>query len=186
MKTDTLVYDESKRLEELWSLQLLDTEAEQDFDELVDLAALICGCPVSMISLIDEHRQWFKAKKGIELCETSRDVSFCAHAIRQEDVFIVENTLADKRFVSNPLVTGSVHIRFYAGAPIKSPKGFNIGTICVIDKRPKTLLQKQEDALRMLSRQASRLIELRIKNSLLNAFKGNEDDKRTELLKQIS
>ena len=159
--------DELLRLGELHSLDILDTPPEQDYDELVELAAMICGCPISMISLIDKDRQWFKAKKGIEDRETSRDISICTHAIQQDEVFVVENALADERFRNGPMVTGGIAVRFYAGAPIYSPKGFKIGTLSVIDRRPKTILPQHAGALKKLSRQASRLFELRLKTRLL-------------------
>ncbi len=164
--TDSL--DEILRITDLHSLQILDTPSDKDYDDLVELAAVICGCPISLISLIDNDRQWFKAKKGIEENQTSRDISFCSHAIQQDDVFVVENTINDDRFMYNPFVTGEIHIRFYAGAPIYSPDGNKMGTLCVIDKRPKTLLPKQMDALKRLSHQASKLLELRLKTMLID------------------
>lgn len=165
--TQSTTFDDEARLEDLRSYNILDTPPEQEFDELVELAAMICNCPTSLISFVDRDRQWFKARVELEVQETSRDVSFCSHAIKQEDTFIVEDALADDRFKDNPLVTRGIRLRFYAGAPILSPTGQRLGTICVIDKRPKTLLPKQAEALKMLSRQATRLLELRMKNEQL-------------------
>lgn len=163
-----ITLEEVLRISDLYELDILDTPAEQDYDDLVELASMICGCPMSLISLIDNDRQWFKSKKGVDDSQTSRDISFCSHAIKQEDVFIVENTLNDDRFKNNPFVTGEVQVRFYAGAPIYSPQGHKMGTLCVIDRRPKTLLPRHIDALKKLSHQASKLLELRLKTRLLD------------------
>jgi GAF domain-containing protein len=160
-------HEEKARLADLHKLEILDTDPEKDFDDLVDLAAMICGCPISLLSFVDEDRQWFKARKGFSESETSRDVSICSHAILQEDVFVIENAIAHELFKSNPLVNGSVHVRFYAGAPVYSPSGRKMGTLCVIDRRPKTMLPKYAEALKKLARQASRLLELRVKSELI-------------------
>lgn len=153
---------ELKRIQELRSLNILDTPSEKDYDDLVDLAALICGCPISLLTFIDHNRQWFKARKGLDVCQTARDASICSYAIQQDDVFVVENLLNDSRFSNLPIVTGSVQVRFYAGAPIISPGGEKMGTLCVIDRRPRTMLPQHADALKKLARQASRLLELRV------------------------
>ena len=159
--------DELSRLKDLSLYQLLDSRPEADFDELVELAGQICKCPISLVSLIDKDRQWFKARKGVEATETSRDIAFCSHAILQNSVMQVEDAMLDDRFHDNPLVTGDPNIRFYAGAPIISPTGFNLGTICVIDHEPKKLDKFQERALELLSKQATRLIDLRNKNVMI-------------------
>lgn len=158
---------ELRRILDLQNHFILDTPPEQDYDELVELAAMICNCPVSMISLIDKNRQWFKAKVGLEDTETHRDVSICSHAIQQDEVFVIENALADDQFAHFPAVTGGIRLRFYAGAPIVSSAGYKLGTLCVVDKRPKLLLPRQLEALKKLSRQASRLLELRLKTRQL-------------------
>lgn len=159
---------EDLRLLDLASYEILDTGPENDFDELVELAADICNCPISTITLIDKHRQWFKARRGVAKSGTSRDVAFCAHTILQDDVMVVENAVEDTRFHDNPLVTGEDdNIRFYAGAPILSPGGYKLGTICVIDHTPKELSEKQEKALTILSNQVTKLLELRRKNGLI-------------------
>ncbi|RYD81234.1 MAG: GAF domain-containing protein [Sphingobacteriales bacterium] len=159
--------DEYLRLQDLRSYDILDSAAESDFDELVELAGQICNTPISLITLLDENRQWFKAKKGMEDSSTSRDVAFCAHAILQNDVMVVEDTTRDERFENNPFVTGEDHVRFYAGAPIVSPAGHKLGTICIIDKVPKKLSPKEERALTLISKQITKLLELRKKNMII-------------------
>ncbi len=162
-----LPLDEDLRLADLTSYDILDTPAEDNFDDLVELASQICNCPISLITLLDKDRQWFKAKKGLEGEETSKDVAFCAHAILQDDVFVVEDALLDERFVDNPFVTGEPNVRFYAGAPIVSPAGFKLGTICILDQKPKKLTKEEERALTLLSNQITKLLELRKKNKLI-------------------
>ncbi|WKK79185.2 GAF domain-containing sensor histidine kinase [Marivirga arenosa] len=173
MQKPKIPHNEKDRLADLKRLQILDSEKEKDFDDLVDLASAICDVPISLITLIDENRQWFKAKKGLKVESTDRDISFCGHAINYDDIFIVENAVADKRFYDNPLVTDDPNIRFYAGMPIKSEKGFNLGTLCVIDSKPKKLNETQIAALKTLSTQATKLIELRDKKHELE--KKNHD-----------
>jgi GAF domain-containing protein len=153
--------NEPERLEALWRYGVLDTAPEEAFDELVQLAARICGTPIALISLVDASRQWFKARVGLEAQETPRDASFCAHALHDTKLFIVHDARADPRFASNPLVVGEPNIRFYAGAPIASPEGLNLGTLCVIDRQPRVLDVEQREALRVLSRQVVGQFELR-------------------------
>lgn len=167
MEKPKIPHNETERLRELRRLNILDSEQEKDFDELVELASIICGVPISLVTLIDTDRQWFKSKKGLDVDSTHRDVSFCGHAINDDDVFIIENAVADKRFYDNPLVTDDPNIRFYAGMPIKSENGFNLGTLCVIDSKPKKLSEIQIKALKVLGGQASKLIELRDKKNEL-------------------
>src|SRR5687767_6790656 len=133
--------NESERLKELLSFEILDTEPENQFEEIVKLAAHICGTPISLITLLDDQRQWFKAKVGLDLPETSRDVSFCSHVIneKQDEVFVVNDATSDTRFFDNPLVTGSPHIHFYAGYPLKTANGLKLGSLCVIDTEQKVL-----------------------------------------------
>ncbi len=163
----TLPVNEEDRLTDLESYRIIDSRPEADFDELVELAGQICKCPISLISLLDKDRQWFKARKGLNVPETSRDIAFCSHAILQDQIMEVEDTKLDDRFHDNPLVTGDPNIRFYAGAPIVSPTGHKLGTICVIDHNPNKLDPDQEHALELLSRQVTKLIDLRGKNLLI-------------------
>jgi GAF domain-containing protein len=152
---------EKKRLNVLWEYQVLDTVPEEVFDDLTELAARICEAPIAMISLVDENRQWFKSKVGVTVNETSRDISLCAHAIKQDGLFIVPDATKDKRFAHNPLVTSDPKIRFYAGAPLITPDGHALGTLCVIDKVPRELRPEQQQALRVLARHIMTQLELR-------------------------
>ncbi len=154
--------DEIKRLADLHELDILDTIPEQAYDDLTRIATGICGTPIGLVSLIDGDRQWFKSRQGIDTEETPRDVAFCAHALlTPNDLFVVADAKADPRFADNPLVTGDPNVRFYAGAPLVSPGGNALGTLCVIDKEPRQLESFQYDALRGLSRQVVALMELR-------------------------
>jgi len=153
--------DEPSRIEALRRYAVLDTSPEQALDDLTALAAQICGVPIAMISLVDENRQWFKAKLGMDMAETSRDISFCGHAVHQRDLFIVTDAARDERFADNPLVTGEPRICFYAGVPLVSPEDAALGALCVIDHVPRTLTESQEQALRVLARQVMTHLELR-------------------------
>ncbi|MEP2772341.1 MAG: GAF domain-containing sensor histidine kinase [Fulvivirga sp.] len=154
---------ESERLSNLKSYDILDTPPEEAFDDIVELASEICEVPISLISLIDDHRQWFKAKIGLGVSETEREIAFCNHAIKQENLFEIEDTLNDDRFKQNPLVTGSPFIRSYAGFPLTTEDGFNLGTLCVIDNKPHKLNEKQKKALEVLSKRVVNELELRRK-----------------------
>lgn len=167
MKIADMPANEDLRMKDLASYEILDTAAESDFDDLVELAGQICKCPISLITLLDKDRQWFKANRGLNVSGTSRDVAFCSHAIHGNKVFKIENALEDERFFDNPLVTGDPNIRFYAGAPIFSPTGHKLGTICIIDHKPKTISAEEERALVLLSNQVTKLLEIRRKNILI-------------------
>jgi diguanylate cyclase len=139
--------DEAKRLRLLRSLELLDTPPEDVFDRVTRVVAELLEVPIALVSLVDEHRQWFKSRLGLDVCETARDVSFCAHALHSERMLLVEDTHADARFAGNPLVAGAPHIRFYAGVPLRSSAGLVLGTLCAIDTRPRTLSASKQAAL---------------------------------------
>ena len=166
----SLPLKEKERLRALSQYEILDTEAEEAFDELTRLATFICGTPISTVTLIDEHRQWFKSSVGLESTarETNREIAFCAHAINQDSAFVVPDAQQDPRFANNPLVIGNPHIRFYAGLPLTNPEGFNLGTLCVIDRTPRELSEAQIEALRILSRQVMAQLELRKQLRALN------------------
>lgn len=152
---------ERDRLRALASYKIMDSASEQAYDDLTHLAAMICDAPISLVSLVDERRQWFKSRLGLEAQETPRDLAFCAHAILQDDPLIIEDAMLDPRFASNPLVTSEPKIRFYAGAPLKMPSGHSLGTLCVIDRRPRTLTEAQRAALLALSQMVVSQLELR-------------------------
>jgi GAF domain-containing protein len=154
-------HSEARRLKVLWQYDVLDTVPEAVFDDLTELAARICEAPIALISLVDEDRQWFKSRVGVNLNETSRDVSFCSHAIRQEGLFIVPDATKDRRFAHNPLVVSEPRIRFYAGAPLITPDGHALGTLCVLDKVPRELRPEQQQALCILARHVMTQLELR-------------------------
>src|SRR5216683_7199189 len=153
--------NEAERLRTLRSYKILDTKPEERFDELTRLAALICGVPISLISLIDKDRQWFKSRFGLDVQETPRAQAFCTHAIMQPEMFVVPDASRDERFAQNPMVTGDPHIRFYAGAPLAARDGHLLGTLCVIDREPHTLTKEQKTALEILARHVIANIELR-------------------------
>jgi CheY-like chemotaxis protein len=153
--------NEAERLQALSDYGVLDTLPEQAYDDIAGLAALICNAPIALVSLVDDRRQWFKARFGLSAPETPRELAFCAHTIQQGDLLVVPDAAADPRFASNPLVTGDPHIRFYAGVPLTTPDGFNLGTLCVLDRSPRTLTALQREALRALARQAMAQLELR-------------------------
>jgi anti-sigma regulatory factor (Ser/Thr protein kinase) len=170
---------EEARLQTLRKYHILDTEPEIAFDDLALLASHICETPMAAISLVDEDRQWFKARIGFTTAQTPRSISFCTHAIQQRDIFIVPDALKDERLRNNPQVTGDPHIRFYAGAPLLAREGHALGTLCVVDHKPRQLTGTQLEALAALCRQVEaqlelrrRLIELRAANAHLQKLMG--------------
>jgi GAF domain-containing protein len=155
--------NEFDRLIELRRYDILDTQPEPAFDLLTDIGAYVFGVPICLVSLVDRNRQWFKAKKGVAATETDRKIAFCSHAILGDEILVVLDATCDSRFAGNPLVVGAPYIRFYAGAPLHTPSGFNLGTLCIIDRKPRSLNDEQTRVLRGLSRLAVDELELRLK-----------------------
>ncbi|MFK7790664.1 MAG: EAL domain-containing protein [Phycisphaeraceae bacterium] len=166
---------EQSRIDSLYAHQILDTGADKAFDDLAQLASQICGVPIALVSLVDEDRQWFKARVGLDLMETNRDVSFCAHAINYDETMVVEDATKDERFHDNPLVTKENGIRFYAGAKICDEMGLPMGTLCVIDDKPHAFSKDQQFQLEQLASQAGRQLTLhRLLNELSEASQRDE------------
>lgn len=160
MRPPEIPKNEAERLHALRALQILDSSHEERFDRVTRLAKRLFGVPISLVSLIDEDRQWFKSAQGLEIAETSREVSFCGHAINQDGLFIIPNVLDDERFHDNPLVTDGPNIRFYAGYVLKIRQGINIGTLCLLDSKPREM--DEED--RQLLQDLGEMIEQEIKS----------------------
>lgn len=162
MKFPEIPTNENERLNALKEYSILDTLPEDEYDDITALAAYICKTPISLISLIDDKRQWFKSHYGIEATETPKNIAFCAHAINDvNNILIVPDSRKDIRFQDNPLVTGAPHVIFYVGVPLVNDSGFPLGTLCVIDDKPRNLDESQLKALRRLSDQIIKLFELR-------------------------
>jgi GAF domain-containing protein len=153
--------NEEARIAALEKYAILDSDPEAAFDDLTLLASFVCKTPIALISLIDEERQWFKSKVGLTVSETSRDVAFCAKAILQSDILEVRDATQDERFRDNPFVLAEPHIRFYAGAPLITEDGYALGTLCVIDQKPRELEAEQREALKALSRLVVAQLEFR-------------------------
>ena len=174
--------NEAKRLAKLQSLNILDTLEEQAYDDLTFLAAEICETPISLVSLVDQSRQWFKSHYGLDARETPREYAFCGHAIHQDELLIVEDAALDDRFKDNPLVIGEPNIRFYAGAPLILENNVRVGTLCVIDREPRVLTEKQKTFLEALSRQVVAQLDLRLKLIQMTAL----DKAKDEFLSMVS
>ena len=155
--------DEPDRMKVLREYEILDTAPEAVYDDIAHVAAGVCDTPIALIALIDGTRNWFKARVGVgdDLTESPRDISFCGHAILSNEIFEVTDAVMDERFADNPLVADQPKIRFYAGAPLITPKGYRLGTICAIDVRPRRLSEAQRDTLSALSRLVMRQLERR-------------------------
>jgi len=168
MQSADIPSNEVKRLQDLFDYDVLDTPPEESFDTLTALAATICGRPIALVSLIDEKRQWFKSHHGLDATETPREYAFCAHAIHQQNIFEIYDSREDTRFFDNPLVTGSPNVISYAGAPLETANGSNLGTLCVIGHEPALLSDTQKQALGLLAKQVVSVLELRKNVKLKN------------------
>lgn len=178
MRSPQIPENEQDRLKALKTYEILDTFQETEYDEITLLASQICQTPISLLSLIDENRQWFKSKFGLDTEYTSRDIAFCAHAINDQDkAFVVPDSREDERFFDNPLVLGDPNVVFYAGIPLVTPEGFAIGTLCVIDNKPNILSEDQLKALGVLASQVIKLFELRRKERELKMLVSELDAK---------
>ena len=170
MKIAPLPANEQERLATLRKYDILDTEPEAAFESMVQLASYICQTPIAAISLVDEHRQWFKAITGLDARETSRDVAFCAHAILQDETMVVPDATQDDRFSDNPLVTSAPDIRVYAGVPLSTSDGHHLGTLCVIDRVPRELASEQLDAIKTLADNIMAHLDLRLSHKQVRQF----------------
>lgn len=151
MQEPNLPIDETQRLVSLHSLRILDTVEEERYDRITRMAKRLFGVDICLVSLVDSNRQWFKSKAGLDACETPRDVSFCGHAILNDDLFVINDATRDERFADNPLVTGPPNVVFYAGCPIKGPGDYRIGTLCLIDHEPRNLSPDERETLHDLA-----------------------------------
>jgi len=158
---------EAASLRAIWTRDLLDSQPELECDELVQLAAAICGTPIGLVTLLDERHQWYRASEHLKLGDTPREVAFCAHAVRETGLFMVKDALMDARFVSNPLVTSDPAIRFFAGVGLFTSDGEPMGTLCVVDMSPRILGTEQANALEVLGRQVSVRLEAMVQRKAL-------------------
>ena len=163
--------EEERRLKALAEYRILGTEPESCYDHITQIAARTCHAPISLMTLVDKDRQWFKSKVGFQKNETRRDWSFCTHAIKENNPLVVNDACLDERFVNNPLVTGDPKIRFYAGFPLKNNEGNKLGTLCVIDRKPGSLDSEQCSIMELLAKQIVSFLELRKRSlNLLDAL----------------
>ncbi|MCC9168753.1 GAF domain-containing protein [Pontibacter harenae] len=154
--------NEKARLQELIKYKILDTSPEKELDELAEIASAICNTPISLVSFLDEKRLWVKAKKGLDVTEAPREVAFCQHTLHSsQEVLVIEDFLQDDRFKDNPLVHGDPYIRFYAGAPLKTPSGHVLGTLCIMDNKPREISESQKNALKLLAKKVMDYLETR-------------------------
>ena len=168
MITPKIPANEQERLQAVYEYDILDTLPDKDFDYLTMIASQICATPISLVTIIDASRQWFKSNHGVDVRETDRIYSFCAHAINTpQSIMVVPDSRLDERFADNPFVTDEPKAVFYAGVPLVTEKGLPLGTLCIIDSKPRTLNEEQFEALRALSNQVVKLLELRKKNKEL-------------------
>lgn len=174
--------DEKARLEVLKSYEILDSPSDDDYNSITFLASEIFNAPISLISLVDEERQWFKSKIGLDISETERDISFCTHAIHTSDeVYVIEDARKNPMFQNNPLVTGKPDIVFYAGAPLVDSDGYVIGTLCIIDTKERSFSTQESQKLKILANQVMKLLDLRKKNNYLKII----NNEKSILLKEI-
>ena len=183
--------NESARMNALRQYKILDTPPEAAFDDAALLAAHICQTPIALVSLVDSDRQWFKSKIGLEIEQTERAISFCAHAILEpDDVFVIPDAALDERFARNPLVTDAPHIRFYAGVPLVDRDGYPLGALCVLDHQPRELKAEQIAALRTLRRQLVTELELRRaiseRDQIQNTLVQTQDELKTRSETEIA
>ncbi len=182
MRAAELPINEQERLHNLYSYELLDTLPEKDYDDITRLASYICDTPVSLISLIDKDRQWFKSTAGVDIHETLREHAFCSHAIlNPNELMVVPDTTQDERFFDNPLVTGDYGVMFYAGVPLLTEEGYALGSLCVLDNKPKDLHESQREALKTLANQTMRLMQLHKKAKELTRSRQLLEDVNAEL-----
>lgn len=175
MKNLPLPAHEEERLQALNSYQILDTLPEKQFDDITRLASIICKTPIALVGLIDGTRQWYKSIIGLDGTETERELTFCQHAIMQKEIMHVPDAMKDKRFADSPFVTGEPYVRFYAGAPLTTADGYNLGTLCIIDSVPRIMDDNTALALRILADQVMSQLELRKQTMQLEREKRNSD-----------
>ncbi len=174
---------EQARLQELEDFKILDTPYERELDELVEIASAICDTPISLVSLVDDRRAWFKSKIGLDIRENRRESSFCQHALHNpKEILVVEDPVNDVRFKDNPLVLGNPHIRFYAGAPLETTTGHVLGTLCIIDNKPRTISETQKVALQLLAKRVMNYLETR----KMLAIQGDQLEMQAEKLRKLT